>query len=102
MWTVIRSPLAEDDIRKADAWWRKHRDKNPLLFVKELDVATEVLERSPGVGGKVRGQRVKGDVYWIGLPKTKKKLYYRVEKETGVVEVIRLGGAAMRRRPKLF
>jgi plasmid stabilization system protein ParE len=101
VWTVIRSPLAEDDIRKADAWWRKHRLKNPSLFVKELEVATEVLERSPRVGGEVRGRRVKGELRWIGLPRSEKKLYYRVIEEKLLVEVLRLGGARQKNRSKL-
>jgi hypothetical protein len=60
-----------------------------------------VLERSPNVGRRVTGPRVKGDVRWIGLPKTEKKLYYRVVEERDLVEVLRLGGARRRRRPKL-
>jgi hypothetical protein len=99
---VIRTPVAEADIRAADEWWRANREKAPLRFVLELEAALEVLERSPHVGKRVRGGRIKGIVRWIGLPKSEKKLYYRVDDEAQLVEVLRLGGARRRQRPKLL
>jgi plasmid stabilization system protein ParE len=98
---VIVTPAAEADIRAADEWWRSNRDKNPLLFAQELEVATEVLARSPNVGRAVSGRRISGNVRWIGLPGSEKKLYYRVLEEQGLVQVLRLGGARQRRRPSL-
>jgi plasmid stabilization system protein ParE len=42
----------EDEIKRIDVWWRRHRLAAPDLFVEELAAALELLASAPHAGRK--------------------------------------------------
>lgn len=52
---VETSEQADLHILEIDTWWMLNRDKAPLLFMKELSAAFDVIGRHPRAGKRVRG-----------------------------------------------
>jgi hypothetical protein len=47
---VVTTPIADQQIREIDDWWRDNRDRSPNLFAEELAFAFRLLESAPGIG----------------------------------------------------
>jgi plasmid stabilization system protein ParE len=67
----------EDEIRRIDAWWRRHRLAAPDLFVEELAAALELLASAPHAGRKYDHPSV-SDVRRVILRATRYHVYYKI------------------------
>ena len=84
------SPEADREADEGANWWLGHRDKNPRLFVIELTRAVRKLGRTPFVGWLVETPGLDYEVRYVPMKKTRFRIFYRVNTEAGVVEILRL------------
>lgn len=82
-------PDAQDAIREAIVWWRNHRPKAPDAVVQELRRAFRLLRVQPSIGSHANNPKLAG-VRRVHLSRIRYHLYYRVNEERGVVDVLAL------------
>lgn len=94
------SPQANARFDAINSWWRSNRDKAPERFDQEVAEAIELLATSPKIG---QLYRVTGDVEIrrVLLKKTRQHLYYRVDSERQLVEVVTIWGTVRGQGPPL-
>ena len=92
------SPLAREDIRAAQAWWKSNRLKSPLLLSDELRSAFALIRAHPGIGKRALDLSAAGIQRYL-LRGTKKYLYYQVQGDE--IEVLRLWNARTPDPPEL-
>jgi len=71
------SDLADEQIRKEDAWWRQNRLKAPNAISEELERVSSLIAFQPGIGARARNVRLPG-VRRIHIERIHINLYYRV------------------------
>lgn len=84
------SPEADREADAGQEWWFAHRDKAPALFAKELERAVRKLSRTPFAGEVVDTPGLEFEVRYVAMRKTRFRVYYRVNREDRVVQVLRL------------
>jgi plasmid stabilization system protein ParE len=72
---VIIAPVAEDQIRAIETWWRANRRAAPDLFSEEFATACELIASSPGIGRGIRLDGILG-LRRVLLRATRYHLYY--------------------------
>ena len=80
-------PRAQRDIREALSWWRANRPKAPRAMTDELRRAFQLLRAQPEVGPRARSREL-GGVRRILLSRVHYHVYYRVDRERLVVDVL--------------
>ena len=70
------SDLADEQIRKEDAWWRQNRLKAPNAIREELERVSSLIAFQPGIGARARNVRLPG-VRCIHIERIHINLYYR-------------------------
>src|ERR1700744_3444979 len=73
---IVVPERVENEIRRIDVWWRRHRLAAPDLFVEELAAALEPPARAPHAGRKYDPPSVLG-VRRAILRATRYHVYYR-------------------------
>jgi plasmid stabilization system protein ParE len=97
---VVSSPEASECLDRIDAWWRAHRDKNPNLFDDEVQRVVALLPGSPYMGHVYRVRR--GVAFRrVLLERTHHYLYYWVDEESPVIEVVSIWGTPIEGAPPL-
>lgn len=92
------APQARDDIRKEKAWWKKHRDKAPLLLREELKRAFALLKAQPFIGERALDEGAEG-LRRFYLKGTHYFIHYEVHEDD--VEILRLWHASRGEQPEL-
>jgi plasmid stabilization system protein ParE len=95
---VRLAPQARRQIYAAAAWWDKHRAMAPTLFLDELDDAIELLRAVP-LAGEVSANRRHGTLRRVLLGRSRYCLYYFVNDDESIVEVVALWHTARGVRP---
>jgi plasmid stabilization system protein ParE len=97
---LIFSPAAERDSAAIDQWWKGNRLDAPLLFRQELAAVCDAIRRKPLL---LRRHTVRKGVpiYRWRLERTQQHVYYTVNFEKEVVNVLRIWGGRRGRGPKL-
>lgn len=75
---------AEREIRRAAAWWRRHRTAAPSLFRDELARGFDLITTEPGLGAPCLDVELP-DVRRLHLYRVHYHLYYRVVADTAEV-----------------
>jgi hypothetical protein len=86
-------------VQEKRAWWERHREKAPRLFVQELaaivaklrDGADQERQRYAARGGRI--------IWRILMPKTGNHVYYRLDDTAREVEILLVWNAAAGRSP---
>jgi len=52
------SELADQQIRKEDAWWRQNRSKAPNAIREELERVSSLIAFQPSIGARARNVRL--------------------------------------------
>jgi plasmid stabilization system protein ParE len=82
--TVRTVPVADDEIREIDDWWRENRTAAPDLFLDELTLALHLLRDAPFVGVAYDDADLAG-VRRVLLRSTRNHVYYVVTRDEVVV-----------------
>jgi len=91
---------ARDQVVERDTWWVANRPAAPTAFRDELVVALRDLAAQPTIAAVVVQRGGMAIRRWL-LPKTKCHLYYAVDEERGVIDVLAVWGARMGQLPPL-
>jgi plasmid stabilization system protein ParE len=94
------SKRAATQIRTAADWWLANRTKAPQAFAEELERAFELIRTFPSVGESVPHARIVG-IRRVLMARVRYHLYYGVQEETELVEVIALWHASRGASPRL-
>jgi plasmid stabilization system protein ParE len=94
------APRAAREIRKAADWWLANRTAAPTMLEDELETAYALIEELPFAGEAVSHRRHVG-LRRVLLGRTHYYLYYAVEEDDGIVEVLSLWHTSRGRRPYL-
>ena len=94
------SSTAQDLVRLADAWWTVHREKAPGLFTEELAAVVERLTAMPLTGESYRESRGQ-EVRRMLMRKTRYHVYYVVDDNRNLVEVVSIWHSTKGRGPDL-
>ena len=97
---VAVTPTAERQFDRVESWWRKHRDKNPEVFVDEFARAAEFLRADPD-GGFLIKSRVGEHFRRVILARCGYHVYYWHEPGTPTLWVTTFWGARKKRGPSL-
>jgi plasmid stabilization system protein ParE len=91
---------AQEQARKMNAWWRKHRPDARGLFGEELRDVQRCLAAKPDLGQPyvVRGGII---VRRLLMEKTRNHAYYEVREAERVVMIVALWGAVKGTGPDL-
>lgn len=71
------SGVAAEQIRVAEAWWRRNRPKAPNAIREELERASALVAAQPDIGSRARNAKLAG-VRRVHLSRVRYHLYYRV------------------------
>jgi plasmid stabilization system protein ParE len=93
------TPRALADAKRMKTWWRRHRNKAPDLFERELDEVLERVLATPTLGTEYEGEGTDVRVRRVLMRKTQNHVYYAVTAEE--VVVLTVWGARKQRGPKL-
>lgn len=77
----------------AMTWWRRNRERAPLVLEHELKVALEKIAATPWIGASVPDSEVPG-MRRIALLRTRYILFFRVDEPKNEVTVLRLWRAS--------
>jgi hypothetical protein len=95
------TPEALLSVREKRAWWQQHRDKAPQLFVQELAMLIAKL-RDGADSERQQFAARGGHIIWrILMPRTRNHVYYRVDENAGVVDVLLVWNAVAGSKPEL-
>ena len=86
------SELADQQIRKEDAWWRQNRLKAPNAIREELERISSLIAFQPGIGTRARNVRLP-DVRRIHIERIHIDVYYRVVGLPQYVEIVAFWGS---------
>ncbi|HJW93516.1 MAG TPA: type II toxin-antitoxin system RelE/ParE family toxin [Thermoanaerobaculia bacterium] len=81
------SELADRQIREADSWWRKNRQRAPNAIREELEKIRDVIAFQPHIGERARNVKLPG-VRRLHLQRIHYHIYYRVIGEPERVEIV--------------
>jgi len=95
------SPYASQDADDGRDWWLRHRDKAPDLFDEELEAAVKKLSQAPYAGEVVTTRGLKFEVRYVSMRKTRFRVFYRVNAEARLVEILRLWHMSRGETPSL-
>ena len=84
---ILLPPVAEEQIRAADQWWRENRRASPNLFVDEFEQALRWLREMPAIGSRFRRSTVPG-VRRILLRRSRYWVYYIPDESHSLVYVL--------------
>lgn len=90
---------AERQIREAAAWWAENRTAAPNLLADDLDGALDLIEEFPYAGEAVRHRR--GTLRRVLLSRVSYHLYYSVDEESRIVNVLALWHTSRGSKPRL-
>lgn len=93
---VIFSELARHQTDERRKWWRKHRTQKNA-FTEEVKGARRLLKGAPKLA--VHGIRDGREVRRLNLSRVHCYVYYTIDEEAGVVEVIALWGQEVAEQP---
>ena len=93
------APSAREQVRSIGLWWLTHREKAPTLFEDELARALTLLAEAPQLGARVRSRRA--EVRRLLLRASGYHVYYAVDLQAEVVEVLAVWHGARGRGPRL-
>ena len=91
-------PRAQKAIREAVEWWRAHRAKAPRAVTDELRRAFRLLRHQPDIGALMRGATL-ANVRRIYLVRIRYYLYYKPDRDRGVVDVLAFRHASRKQPP---
>jgi plasmid stabilization system protein ParE len=91
---------AQRDIERKGGWWVENRPYAPSLFFDELDEMLEQLRATPGCGVRWPTAR-RPPLRRILMPATQSHVFFVVDEEASVIEVLTVRGAAREKAPKL-
>jgi plasmid stabilization system protein ParE len=94
------APRAAAQIRKASAWWLRHRSKAPDAFAEEVERTFQLICALPGVGERVSHPQ-HSELRRVLLGRVRYHLYYVVAPEEEAVDVLALWHAARGTGPSL-
>ena len=91
---------AAGQVESAGQWWRKNRRESPDALSEELVRTLDLITRQPGIGLPAQNTRLSG-VRRILLPRVGYFLFYRVETEKQVIQVLAFWHTKRGSGPKL-
>lgn len=86
------SELADQQIREADAWWRRNRPKAPNAVREELERASSLIAFQPGIGTRARNAALPG-VRSLHIERIHYDIYYRVIGSPKHIEILAFWGS---------
>ena len=93
---VIFTELAHQQTAERRTWWRQHRTRKSA-FTEEVKEAQRILKNAPKLA--VHGIRDGREIRRLNLSRIHCYVYYTIDEEAGVVEVISLWGQEMAYQP---
>lgn len=96
MRAVIIMPRAKRQLRAAEAWWLKHRDKAPAAFDADMDAALAAIAESPSIYPWFNASR---GIRRMLVERVRYYVYYRLNAQDDI-EVLSIWHAS-RRAPRL-
>lgn len=98
-WLVHVSGPADRQIQRIDLWWRKNRQKAPVLFAQQIAWAIAFLSETPLLGSPViMGKR---HLRRLLMRKTGYYVYYDVNEKAERVEMRAVWHTARGKTPRL-
>ena len=92
---------AKQQAREMHRWWKKHRQKAPMLFAMELDAIRRRIEEKPNLGVIYAVRRGGTVVRRILMEKTHTHVFYEVMESEQVIMIVALWGATKETGPDL-
>jgi len=86
------SELANEQIREADAWWRKNRLKAPNAIREELERVSGLIGFQPHIGARAVNVKLPG-VRRIHSERIHYDVYYRIVGSPEYVEIVAFWGS---------
>lgn len=86
------SELANEQIREADAWWRKNRLKAPNAIREELERISALIRFQPRIGARAVNVKLSG-VRRIHIERIHYDVYYRIVGSPAYVEIVAFWGS---------
>jgi plasmid stabilization system protein ParE len=99
--TLVFSAQMQQQIRRADSWWREHRPAAGDLFASELQGALDLLSEHPLAG---KGIAIPGylDIRRLDLRRTRYFVLYEYDAATDTVFVDAVWSSLRGRGPRLL
>lgn len=95
------SPESLQLIREKRIWWQRNRHKAPRLFAEELATIIAKLRRGADADRRRFGM-LGGETIWcLLMRKTRNHVYYWVNNEAGIVEIVSVWNATAGAPPEL-
>jgi plasmid stabilization system protein ParE len=91
---------AEQEIKRAEKWWRENREAAPEALREELENAFHLIAAQPHIGARATNAKLPG-VRRIHLSRVHYHLYYRLRPDQTVVEVLALWHTKLGRSPRV-
>ena len=94
------APRAASQIRAAARWWKQNRPKAPSALVDDLESAYELIASLPNAGEQVSHPTNPG-LRRLYLGRVRYHLYYSVDHDSRIVEVLALWHASRGSAPPI-
>ena len=97
---IAFTPRASREVAEAKRWWRANRTKAPQALEEELRSALELIRSTPAIGAVARNVALPG-VRRLFLNRVNYFIYYRINSESHIAEVVALLHARRGSGPRL-
>jgi len=91
---------ARSQLRRALAWWRENRPESPNLLAVEMRGAVGALREAPGIGASHPRRGFPG-LRKVVLPRSRRAIFYEVDLERRLVQILAVWGTARGKGPPL-
>ena len=98
--SIVTTPEADQQVLRADEWWRENRPAGSSLFTDELAGSFAALRRAPQLGKPLRRKGIPG-LRRLLLPRTRYHLYYVFDEPQDQIIVLSVWSAVRGRGPRL-
>jgi plasmid stabilization system protein ParE len=98
--SVFTTPVADENIRAIDSWWRENRLASPDLFVSELALAVSLIGSFPHIGKRYHPPRIRTLRRYL-LRATRYHIYY-IESGIDELTILTVWGAVRGTTPTAF
>lgn len=95
------TPEALQAARAKQAWWKRHRDKAPRLFVVELAAVVAKLREGTDKDRQRYALRAGRTIWRLLMPKTRHHVYYRLGPTADEIEIVVIWNATAGAPPDL-
>ena len=94
------APRAASQIRAAARWWRQNRPKAPSALIDDLESAYDLIQSLPNAGEPVF-HTTNPELRRVYLGRIRYHLYYSVNHDSKIVEVLALWHASRGSAPPI-